>query len=133
MTTGCAIVMIAGLSACAPNPKAPASAGADLLSVDAYPKITVDPPLNKYIVTRGPIVDASRSILRVVVPVRATTNSTEPNVQYRFLFYDDNGIELRQQTGWRMVQLPVRTEVQLTGTALDNTATDWRLEIRPGR
>lgn len=134
MTTTCAAAIAAGLLGCRSNdPKAPASAGQDMLSIDAYPKITVDPPLNKYIVTHGPIVDSSREIMRVVVPIRATTNSVEPNVQYRFLFYDANGIELRQQTGWRMVQLPVRTEVQLAGNALDNTAADWRLEIRPGR
>lgn len=115
--------------------KAPASAKPDQLAPVAYPQIVVDHELDGLIVYSAPKIERAR-IMSVVVPIRATTNTADLRVQYRFFFLDRNGVPIgSDQNGpdWRYTQLPSRSQVFLSGNAIDAGAEDWRLEIRPAR
>lgn len=116
--------------------RAPGSAGLDPMPLEIYPKVAVEPPLDRHLVVEPDliVIDDIGGILSVSVPVRITSRRYgESNIQYRFKFYDDRGRELPVQPGWRRHRLPFRTQEQLVGNATDSNATDWRLEIRVGR
>jgi hypothetical protein len=55
-------------------------------------------------------------------------------VQYRYLFMDAQGRPVeRNEVGWKYQVLPPGVERFLEGNALDTTAVNWRLEIRPAQ
>ena len=112
--------------------KAPASSHPDQLPAAAYPQIVVDRELDGLIVNGVPKVDRSR-ILSVVVPIRAITERADLRVQHRFIFLDKNGAPMGEEADWRYTQLISRSQVFLSGNAIDAGAEDWRLEIRPAR
>ncbi len=70
--------------------------------------------------------------LSVNVPVR---NMTERQylIDYRFLFYDEDGMQISPVMGWQMVAMEPKQNVRLEGSALDRSAVDFRLEVRWAR
>jgi len=112
--------------------KAPASSQPDQLPAAAYPQIVVDKELKGLIVNGVPKIDRAR-ILSVTVPIRATTDHADIRAQYRFYFFDRNGVPMGEEPDWRYTVLPSRSQVFLSANAIDAGAEDWRLEIRPAR
>ncbi|QOI99770.1 MAG: YcfL family protein [Phycisphaeraceae bacterium] len=110
----------------------PIPAGGDPVAPNNYPRVEVDAGLGGFVVAGRAIVRREGGVLSVWVPVR-NTDVKDLNVQYLFTFFDKDGAELREQSGWRFTVLPSRTEVQLQGNAMSTTAEDWRLKIRVGR
>lgn len=130
-----AIALAALLGAgCTNTPK---SAGTDRMSPDEYPQVVVESgrliapnELNKRIVLHGePVVQ--RDPFRVAVILRHHATGKTRYVQYRFRFFDANGVMLDNDPDWHYLELPPRARQQVRGVALDSSAVDWELEIRP--
>ncbi|MEZ6210047.1 MAG: YcfL family protein [Phycisphaerales bacterium] len=51
-------------------------------------------------------------------------------LDYRFVFYDDRGMEVEPVMGWRMFSLEPREQRRVEAQALDARARDWRLQIK---
>lgn len=70
--------------------------------------------------------------MAVQVPVR---NIAERQylIDYRFLFYDEDGMELQPMMGWTMASLQPKQIVRLRGNALSREAVNYRLEIKWAR
>ena len=100
-----------------------------------YPQITAAHVIGKDLSFSEPIVrgaDPQGTPMRVIVPVRPRRGEAVP-VQYRFLFFEDDGAPIRPIMDWRYELLPGRSQTHLEGAAMDADATDWRLEIRKAR
>lgn len=119
------------LGACDPV-KAPGAAKADPLPSAAYPQIVAAEGLSGYIAYDAPKVSATKP-MEVTVPVRALTDNQDLNIQYRFSFFDQNGVPLNENPDWRFLKLPSRNQRFLSGFAREQSAVDWRLEIRPAK
>jgi len=123
-------LLAATLAAC-DTVKAPEGAKRDPLDPADYPQVVVLDRLGRWVVKGQPIVKGGEADqpLTVTVPVRLTSDQ-DVNAQYRFIFFDVAGAPLRPEMEWRYILLPGRTEVFLSGTALDKRAADWRCEVR---
>lgn len=124
------------LGACASDPaKHPGSAQVDPLPGDQYPKIAALEGLSKWISVSGFDVEpaAPTRPIQITTAVRAMTDGPELNVQYRYVYFDNRSSPINPNPDWQYVRLPSRAQVFLRGSAMDTSAVDWRLEIRPAR
>jgi len=129
-----AAAVAAGLAGC-DSVKAPHGGHVDQLPSGQYPHIVMESKdLQKGIVFGQAVVDPSTDSkpMRVTQPARNVANYPI-NVQYRFEFSDAVGRPLKSNLGWRFMNMPSRQEVFFEGPAMDTTATDWRLVVRPAR
>lgn len=98
------------------------------------PQISVlSPELRPWLGFHPAIID--RDIERpmyVEVPVRNMTDR-QYLVDYRFLFYDANGLEVRPTMGWTMAAFEPKQVLRLDGSAMSNDAVSHRLELRWAR
>lgn len=78
------------------------------------------------------IVDDGERPYRVEVPVRNMTDR-QYLVDYRFLFYDEDGMEVTPTMGWEMMPMESRQVVRLRGSAMSTEAVNHRLELRWAR
>jgi uncharacterized protein YcfL len=133
-----ALLLIASLGILLSGCKADTSPGAG--RGDWYPapmndpQISVlDPQLREWIVFQTAIItrDDERP-MTVQTPVR---NLTERQylIEYRYLFFDDNGRRLDPVIGWAFASLDPKQIVRLDGKALGLDAKDYRLEVRWSR
>lgn len=114
--------------------KAPPGARADTVPQGNYPQITVELGLQPFVGVNQPVVTRTNDVLKVSTPVRLLSDPGQfSRIQYRYIFLDGNGQPLRTQTEWRFARLEPRIQQFLDGNALDNTAADFRLEIRSAR
>lgn len=129
------VVGVAGLAVggCRTSTLPPAAQG-DVVASANYPRVVVLDGLQPFVAIAEPRVTKSpEDPLRVTVPVRAVTEHEELNVQYRFEFLDELGRPIEPSMSWRYERLPSKAQRFFEGNALDQRATDWRLEIRPAR
>jgi hypothetical protein len=127
------LVAVAGAAGCNEGP--PPAGRADRLSPEQYPRAVALERLDRVLRFGPPIVDRSEEgrPMRVSQPVR-NLDRRELNVQYRFEFQDESGRPLKTNSGWAYKTLTgSRVETMLEATALEDTAADWRLEVRPAR
>ena len=100
--------------------------------IEDYPQITAAQVIGKDLSFSDPIVrgaDLQGTPMRVIVPVRPRLDEAVP-VQYRFIFFEDDGAPIRPIMDWRYELLPGRSQTHLEAAAMDADAADWRLEIR---
>ncbi|MCC5828538.1 MAG: YcfL family protein [Phycisphaeraceae bacterium] len=71
--------------------------------------------------------------LSVTVPLRNVRRSGDLILQYRFTFYDANGVPMRPESSPQRVLIPAGGERTARGAALDAGAVDWRLEVQRSR
>lgn len=132
---GAAVFLAGGawmLGGCAADTSPPGAMG-DPTDTQAYPNVTVEPALQRWIVVRSPVVERGE-IMKVTVPVRLQSATSKPiYVQYKFVFLDEAGVPLRVQSDWQFQQLEPRMERFLRGNALDSNADNWQVEIRSAR
>lgn len=128
------LTLLSALLVACDTVKAPEGAQRDPLDPKDYPQVVALDRLGRWLVNNPPIIKGGEADqpMTVTVPVRLTSDENV-NAQYRFLFFDAAGAPLRPEMEWRYVLLPGRTEVFLTGTALDKRAADWRCEVRYAR
>jgi hypothetical protein len=123
------------LASCATSDptRAPGRGQPDPLPADAYPNVAVEDPLQPWVGVGEPV--AKHDPLQVSVPVRMMhEQGYDVRIEYRFVFFDGEGAPLKLQQNWRSEVMPgSRTQIFLAGTAMDNTARNWRLEIRRAR
>ena len=116
-----------------PTVSAPA-VGADPVPLANDPKILALDGLEQFIVASDPVVVREPGgLLRVSVPARVIMEDGVVRTQYRFLFFDEQGFQLRPEEQWRYLVMPARTLVTMESTALSTKAVDWRLQIRSAR
>ena len=125
------ILMTLLLGACNNTPP-PRPARIDPVLLESYPRIYFQGELYDRLAYAAPIVVSSiDKPMKVTVPLRVTTKD-QLNVQYRFEFYDADGVPLQpKQEGWRFIHLPQMARHYIQTSAMDTTAVDWRLVIRP--
>lgn len=136
MVVGLATILAAGLpgAGCKSSDKPPPGAMADPTLMENYPTVVALEGLQPYIGVSAPVEDRTPGQpLGVKVPVRALTNGAELNVQYRFFWLDEQQVPVQEEGEWRYMRMPARSQVFMSGNALDGRATRWRLEIRPAR
>ena len=104
----------------------------DPLDYNDYPQITVLEKLHRNVVLTR-VVEEEGSPLRVTVAVRNRGTDDERHVQYRFFFLDSRGVPEDPNPDWHYLHMPARTAMYMQGNALDRSAVDWRLEVRPAR
>ncbi len=135
LSVACAAALfVAILSGCQAD-RSPGAGMADPYPAEVNdPRITVlAPDLRPWIGFQDIRVDPDADKpLAIDVPVR---NLTERQylIDYRFLFYDEDGMQISPAMSWRMVALEPKQNVRLHGRALDQDAVDFRLEVRWAR
>lgn len=118
---------------CANDPyRAPGTSLPDPLPAEYYPQIEAAEGLQGFIVHSKPVVSNDR-VLSVTVPLRAATEYEDLKIQYRYVFFDKAGKPVGDEPSWRFTKLASRRQEFLSGNALDSTAVDWRLQLRPAR
>ena len=122
------------LTACRNNQEPPAVRGDTVTSLE-YPKITAEGGLNEYVRFGEPVVMAGSEArpMRVTVPVRSTWERYPLNVQYRFEFYNDRNQPLQSNQDWRYTVLEPGIQTHFEATAIEGTARNWRLIMRPAK
>ena len=98
------------------------------------PQISIlSPELRPWLAFHPAIIDddVSKPML-VEVPVRNMTDR-QYLVDFRFLFFDENGLEVRPTMGWEMAPLDAKQVVRLRGEAMSSEAVSHRLELRWAR
>ncbi|MDY7109374.1 MAG: YcfL family protein [Planctomycetota bacterium] len=78
------------------------------------------------------VTKGERRPMQVQVPVRNAA-ARRYLIEYRILFYDENGAELEPLMSWKMVPLEPKQTVRLKAGALDAAAESYRLEIKWSR
>ena len=78
------------------------------------------------------IVHKARQPMQVQVPVR---NLAERHylIDYRGLFYDENGMQLEPVMKWAMASLEPKEVVYLKANSVDANAESYRLEVKWAR
>jgi uncharacterized protein YcfL len=129
------LAAFAVLSGCDTGPRPPAGVGQDPVLVAQYPNITIDGPLQKFvvcdynlIVTQAPAADRT---MFVQVPLRNQADN-EIALQYNFTWYAADGRQVGQ-TNWMTLTLPSRRQGMATGNAIVREAVAWRLDVRSAR
>ena len=67
--------------------------------------------------------------MTVEVPVRNSTAKAY-NIEYRFLFYNNSGVEVTPTMGWTFARFEPKQIVRLKGKALSLDAQNYRLEVK---
>lgn len=129
------LALTAGMLVACQNDKAPPAVEGDTVTRFDYPNITAEGGLARYLRYGEPVVVPSDDVrpMRVTVPVRSVWDKYALNVQYRFEFFNDRGQPLKTNQSWRYTQLQPRIQAQFDGAALEGSAREWRLIIRPAR
>ncbi len=91
--------------------------------------ITSTPDLMVALGFDEPIVVRENDILRASVPTRSLGDERYL-LDYRFVFYDERGLEIEPVMGWRFIALEPREQRRIEARALDSRAQDWRLQIK---
>lgn len=130
---GVLAVLLAG---CESDPmKAPPGGRVDLLPLEDYPQIVVTSNLQKWLAfSPATVVPSSeKQPMSVQVPVRSLYDKGQLRIQYRFEFLDEKGLPVGPPPGYRFAVLEPRLLVYLEGNAMETSAVDWRLVVRPAR
>ena len=98
------------------------------------PNITiVSPELRPWLGFQPAIViDDGERGMHVEQPMRNLTYE-KYLLEYRILFYDENGRELTPVMGWEFISLDPKQLVRLKRSAMSTDAKDYRIEVRWSR
>lgn len=124
-------VSLAGLAGCKTSDPRPYEGRADPVPAPHNnPRIALSQPeLERSLGFDAPIQLRDNDILTVSVPTR-NLGDERYILDYRFTWYDANGLEIRPAMSWREVVLEPKGQKRLQANALDNRAQDWKVEIR---
>lgn len=76
-----------------------------------------------------PIVLRKDDLLTVAVPTR-NLGDYRYLLDYRFVWYDADGLEIRPAMGWKEVAIEPRDQKRIAANALDARAVEWKLQVR---
>lgn len=119
------------LTGCKTSDPRPYAGRADPVAApDNNPRIVMShPELMNSLGYDAPIVVRPDDLLTVAVPTR-NLGDERYILDYRFTWYDNNGMEIRPAMGWREVVLEPKGQKRLQANALDKRAVDWKMEVR---
>lgn len=119
------------LVGCKTSDPRPYAGRADPVSApDNNPRIVMSQPeLMQSLGFDSPIVVRQDDLLTVAVPTRSLGDERYI-LDYRFTWYDANGMEIRPAMGWREVVLEPKGQKRLQANALDKRAVEWKIELR---
>ena len=121
-------LMIAGLTACSTNP---VPAEPDHYTQETYPQVVAMGDLEGALAVGRPAIQPAGGGKPMIVSVPVRLLDDEPaNAQYRFMFFDANGMPLEPAMEWKYVLLPPKVQTYLEGVSLQKEAADWRLEVQ---
>jgi uncharacterized protein YcfL len=133
-----AILLLAILllpAGCASNTPIPAAGSGDPYPAPLNdPQITVlSPELREVLYFQPAFLDrGGNDVLVVQVPVRNNA-PRQYLIDYRFLFYDEAGLELAPTMGWKMAALEPEQVLRLKANSLSSEAVRYRLELKWAR
>ena len=130
-----AVALVVAGTGCQSTSPAPNPGRADPVPPPANaPQISVlSPELQPWIAFDPAYIDRSTDRpMQVQTPMRNLTNY-QYVLEYRYLFYDENGFELEPAMDWAMVPVDPKQQVRLKGGALSADAVSHRLEVRWSR
>lgn len=129
-----ALPMIAGLGGCQADTSPPMGQG------DFYPAPLNDPQISvlgedlraSIVFQHATIVRDGERPMLVQTPVR---NLAERQylIEYRYMFYDERGIEQSPAMPWTFTAMDPKQIVRLSGSAMSTDAKSYRLEVRWSR
>jgi uncharacterized protein YcfL len=98
------------------------------------PEISMlSPELQKWLAFQPAVIaDDGKRPMQVQVPVRNLTTRLYL-IDYRLVFYDEQGMELEPLMGWRRQELRPKQLVTLKGAAMTTAARRYRLEVKWAR
>ncbi len=125
-----ATVPFALFGACKSDPHPYAGRADPVAAPDNNPRIVFSSPdLMRSVVFDAPITARPDDILTVAVPTRSIGDERYI-LDYRFVWYDKDGFEVKPAMSWREVVLEPKEQKRLQANALDKKAQDWKIEIR---
>lgn len=130
LTHVAACLPLLALTACRSDPR-PYSGRADPVAApENNPRILLSQPsLMKSLGFDAPIVSRPDGLLTVAVPTRSL-GEERYILDYRFVWYDAEGYEVRPAMSWKEIVLEPKEQRRLQANALDTKAQDWKIEIR---
>jgi uncharacterized protein YcfL len=136
-TLGAAGLTALGLLAAAPlsGCESPPGVAATDPIPTADPRLSVLDPVGRALLRFQPpvVVDRDPNPLRVQVPVTNVSDRDTYYADYRFIFFDVDGLQLEPVMGWEFVPFDPGQSQRMIGTAVNPRATTWRLEVRRAR
>ena len=111
---------------------APDTPAGDPLPEDAYPQIILQGrDLKQLVVKEAPNVTPASDVepMRVRVPIRSVVDTTL-NLEYRFIFYNEDRDQVTRNPTWQPLVLPRYTRRYVQANAIQLAASYWELEIR---
>ncbi len=123
--TGCVVL---GLTGCKAS-TGPIGAAPD--EVTEYPTVTMSQAtLRNAVAVQPPIVSKRADQLRTVtLPMRSESDQTL-HVEWRILWYDDEGLPVLPAMTWRPMVLDPRQPKTISVTAMTVRATDYNIQMR---
>jgi len=122
------VVGVIGVAGCA-GPTPPPGAMVDMVALNNYPQITVMDNLQPWLVVNRVQPQEVDGLLNIDVDMR-WTGTRYVYLEYRFIFFDEQGRALNTDPAWRTGQAAPGTVEYLQGRANNEAADTWRLEIR---
>lgn len=129
---GSSLLFCGMMLGCSSTNTYPPAGQVDPVRSEDYPQIVPLDGLSRYLGFSEPSVRHGPP-LSVSVPVRLLKAQPPINVQYRFLFLSEDGRDVSTNSDWRFVTLQPQVRAFMTGTAIDDRAVDWNLEVRSAR
>lgn len=131
----CLVTIFSCLGCATDTLKGPPGRRIALQPVTDYPQIIASQNLHDWLVfAPATVIPAGDGqIASVSVPVRSVWENSGLNLQYRFVFSDSRGKQMRTEPGYRFIQLQPHEQNHLEGEPLDGGAMGWQLEIHVAR
>ncbi len=128
------LLLTGGLTGCATSRAPSPGAGDPVPPPYNDPQISVLAPELQSWLAFDPayVVHVGTGPMAVQVPMRNMAPRSYL-VDYRFLFYDANGMELEPTMGWQLQALEPKQLVRLKGQSLTDAAVSYRLEVKWSR
>lgn len=120
------------LGACQkPNNPAPNAGLLDPVPAPANnPQVSLgSPELTQLLGFEPGIVERRNGLLHVAVPMRNLTNNRY-TLDYRFFFYDEDGIEVGPQMGYQEIILDPKEQRRPATNAPDGSAVTYRMHVK---
>lgn len=115
--------------------ESPPRAAANDPVVIADPRLSVLDPVGRDLLRfqQAVVVDREDQPLRVQVPVTNVSPRDTYYADYRFSFFDADGLLLEPTMGWEFLNFDPGQSQRMVGAAVHPTARTWRLEVRRAR
>jgi uncharacterized protein YcfL len=99
-----------------------------------YPNVSIaNASLQDAVKLNDPTVTRTeQGLLQVIQPIRAAANE-QLFIEYKFVFFDEQGRVLRPEMSWRYKRLEQRVPDTITATSTSPDADDYRMLLRWSR